>query len=342
MSLSRFPNTLIPNPQSLPRPIIYGHTTQYMKVLITGSIAFDILLGYEGSFADAINPKSLQNLSLSFFSPRFVRHHGGTAANIAWNLRLLGGDPLVVGTVGSDGAPYKTLLAERGIDVTYIEEKKEQVTATAIIGTDQKECQITFFHPGADIAGTWPDLADERDDLKFGIVSARDTRQMTEAMLWCDRSKVPVFFDPGQQVIAFGADELKRLTKMSAGVIVNDYEWSLLKEALKVSEKTILGLTPIAIITHGEKGVTLLSEDGTVALSSCKPDCVVDPTGAGDAFRGGFLFGLSRGWDSKTSCQLGAAMGSKVIEQEGTLMDALDLDEIRARAERAYGHALPK
>jgi len=107
------------------------------KILITGSIAYDVLLGYEGSFADAIDPKSLEHLSLSFFSPRYTRHHGGTAANIAWNLRLLGGDPLMVGTVGSDGGPYKSLLAERGVDVTYIEERKEHVTATAIIGTDQ-------------------------------------------------------------------------------------------------------------------------------------------------------------------------------------------------------------
>lgn len=314
---------------------------QKRRIFITGSIAYDVLLGYEGSFADAIDPKSLQHLSLSFFSPRFARHHGGTAANIAWNLRLLGGDPLVVSTVGSDGAPYKTLLAERGIDVTYIEEKKEQVTATAIIGTDQKECQITFFHPGADAHGTWPDLQDERDDLAYGIVSARDTRLMTAGMQWCAQQKVLVFFDPGQQIIAFSADELKRLTKMSVGVIVNDYEWGLLKDALKVNDKTILTFTPLVIITHGEKGVTLLSKDGTVVLASCKPDCVVDPTGAGDAFRGGLLFGLSRGWDMQSAIELGATMGSKVIEQEGTLMDALDLDEVRSRAEQTYGHALP-
>jgi len=164
---------------------------------------------------------------------------------------------------------------------------------------------------------------------------------MTAGMQWCAQQKVPVFFDPGQQIIAFSADELKRLTKMSAGVIVNDYEWSLLKDALKADEKTILALTPLAVITHGEKGVTLLSKDGTVTLPSCKPDRVVDPTGAGDAFRGGLLFGLSRGWDMQSAIELGAAMGSKVIEQEGTLMDALDLEEIRGRAEVTYGHALP-
>lgn len=311
------------------------------RVLITGSIAYDVLLGYEGSFADAIDPKSLQHLSLSFFSPRYTRHHGGTAANIAWNLRLLECNPLIVGTVGSDGGPYKALLAERGIDVSYIEEKKDHVTATAIIGTDQKECQITFFHPGADSKGTWPDLSDERDDLQYAIVSARDTRLMTEGMQWCAQQKVPVFFDPGQQIIAFSADELKRLTKMSNGVIVNDYEWSLLTEALKLNEKSVLALTPLVIITHGEKGVTLLSNDGTVTLLACAPDRTVDPTGAGDAFRGGFLFGLSRGWDMQNSLKLGAAMGSKVIEQEGTLMDTLDKDEIWARAERTYGQALP-
>ncbi|MDD5103624.1 MAG: carbohydrate kinase family protein [Candidatus Peribacteraceae bacterium] len=312
------------------------------RILITGSIAYDILLGYEGSFADAIDPKSLQHLSLSFFSPRFARHHGGTAANIAWNLRLLGGDPLIVGTVGSDGGSYKALLSERGIDVTYIGEHKEHVTATAIIGTDLDERQITFFHPGADAVGSWPDLSDERDDIVYGIVSPRDTRQMTSGMLWCEQQKVPVFFDPGQQIIAFSADELRRFTEMSAGVIVNDYEWSLLKTALKVNEKTILNLTPLVIVTHGEKGVSLFTKEGHVSLPACTSDQVVDPTGAGDAFRGGFLFGLARGWDTETACKLGAAMGSKVVEQEGTLLNRLDCEEVWLRAERAYGHALPK
>lgn len=311
------------------------------RVLITGSIAYDILLGYEGSFADAIDPKSLKHLSLSFFSPRYTRHHGGTAANIAWNLRLLGADPLIVGVVGVDGGSYKALLAERGIGIEYIEEKKDHVTATAIIGTDRDERQIAFFHPGADSVGTWPDLSDERDDLGFAIVSARDTRQMTEAMRWCDRMKVPVFFDPGQQIIAFSADELKRLTQLSAGVIVNDYEWSLLQEALKVTEKTILSFTPVVIITHGEKGVTLLSTKETAHLAACSPERVVDPTGAGDAFRGGLLFGLLHGWEMVDACRLGAAMGSKVVEQEGTLMDTLDIDDVRARTKRAYGRALP-
>ncbi|MDD5026817.1 MAG: carbohydrate kinase family protein [Candidatus Peribacteraceae bacterium] len=311
------------------------------RILITGSVAYDVLLGYEGSFADAIDPKSLQNLSLSFFSPRFARHHGGTAANIAWNLKLLGGDPFVVSAVGTDGGSYKALLSERGIDVRYIQEIADHVTATAIIATDSGERQIAFFHPGADAAGTWPALDQERDDLAYGIVSPRDTRQMTEAMLWCDRMKVPVFFDPGQQIIAFSADELKRLTRVGCGVIVNDYEWSLLKEALKVTEKSAKSVTPLVIVTHGEKGVTVLTKDGEMKLPACRPDRIVDPTGAGDAFRGGLLAGLSRGWKMEAACQLGAAMGSKVVEQEGTLMDTLDSDEVRSRAEQTYGEALP-
>lgn len=311
------------------------------KVLVTGSVAYDVLLGYEGSFADAIDPKSLQNLSLSFFSPRFARHHGGTAANIAWNLKLLGGDPLVVSAVGTDGGSYKALLSERGIDCRYIQEIADHVTATAIIGTDRDERQIAFFHPGADAAGTWPDLAEERDDLLYAIVSARDTRQMTEAMLWCEKMKVPVFFDPGQQIIAFSADELMRLTRMGCGVIVNDYEWSLLKDALNVSEKNVKDMVPLAIVTHGEKGVTVLSKEGEMGLKACKPDRIIDPTGAGDAFRGGLLFGLSQGWNVRSACQLGAAMGSKAVSQEGTLMDTLDVEEVRARAEETYGEKLP-
>lgn len=307
------------------------------KILITGSIAYDVLLSYEGSFADAIDPKNMQNLSLSFFSPRFARHHGGTAANIAWNLKLLGGEPLVVGTVGSDGGAYRALLAERGISVGYIQELADHVTATAIIGTDRDERQIAFFHPGADAHGAWPDLAEERDDLAYAIVSARDTQQMTAGIAWCARVKVPVFFDPGQQIIAFSPDELRRCARMSAGVIVNDYEWSLFREALKLNEETALALIPLAIITHGEKGVTVLRKEGRIDLPACTPERVLDPTGAGDAFRGGFLTGLLRGWDMADACKLGAAMGSKVIEQEGALMNAIDFDELQERMGRAYG-----
>ena len=129
-------------------------TQNHVRILVTGSTAYDVMLGYSGSFADAIDPKTLDSLAVSFYSPHYKRHHGGTGANIAWNLKLLGSDPLLVSTVGTDGQDYLTLFQDRDIDVTHLEKRDDSVTATAIIGTDSSERQITFFHPGADAVGT--------------------------------------------------------------------------------------------------------------------------------------------------------------------------------------------
>src|SRR3989344_4239911 len=206
-----------------------------MKILVTGSKAYDVLLGYDGSFADAIDPTALNRLSVSFFSPHFARHHGGTGANIAWNLKLLGGDPLLVSTVGSDGGEYLALLEERGVSTKFLEKREDSVTATAIIGTDTSERQIAFFHPGADAKGVWPNLQDHREDIAHAIISPRNPILMMEGAHWCEKYKVPFLFDPGQLIIGLSADELMFGVRSGAGVIANEYEWGLLSEKLRLS-----------------------------------------------------------------------------------------------------------
>ena len=313
-----------------------------MKVLVTGSIAYDILLQYDGSFKDAINGANLDALSVSFFSPHYARHHGGTASNIAWNLRLVDQEPLLIGTVGKDGGEYLALLEERGVRCDRVQTLEKHVTATAIIGTDSAERQIAFFHPGADAHGTWPDLSDDREDIAWGIVSPRNGALMVEAGRWLAAQKIPWLFDPGQLIIGLSKDELTTGIRTSNGVIVNEYEWSLLSEKTGISVDSLLNVNPLLIITQGEKGLTIHSKkEGKIVLPACIPEKVVNPTGAGDALRAGFLTGLSAKWPLKLCGMLGASLASFVVEQEGTLVDFLDQNDILSRAKITYGEALP-
>lgn len=314
-----------------------------MKILVTGSIAYDVLLQYDGSFKDALKGAELEKLSVSFFSPHYARHRGGTASNIAWNLRLLNQEPMLVGTVGNDGGEYIALLEERGVLCERVEQLKDHVTATAIIGTDNHGRQIAFFHPGADAHGSWPDLRDEREDVAWAIVGARNALLIMEAARWLAKAKLPWIFDPAQQIIALGEDELITGIKTSSAVIANAYEWSLLSEKTGMSVEDVLKVNPLLIVTQGEDGVVMYSKkEGTIELQACKPDKVVNPTGAGDALRAGLLTGLSKGWTLKQCGMLGASLASFVVEQEGTLIDFLDLNDVWSRAEVTYGEALPK
>lgn len=306
------------------------------RILITGSIAYDLMLGFDGSFGDVLKDKDMSRLSVSFFSPHFARHHGGTGANIAWHVRLLGGDPLLVGTVGDDGSPYLALLRERGIDTTHVEQVPGQPTAFCLIGTDSREHQITFFHPGADMSARWPDLADDREDVAWAVVSPRNPTFMIQAVAHCNAMKIPVLFDPGQQLAILGADDVRRALRQAQGVIVNAYEWDLLRTKLQCTAHDVLKDVHFLIVTRGGDGCILHEQSGETVLPACAPDKLVNPTGAGDVFRAGLLTGLSRGWDLPDAAKFGAAFASFVVEQEGTLLDTVDLDELEERKRRAY------
>lgn len=312
-----------------------------MKLLVTGSIAYDVLLHTEGAFTDAIDPAHLNELSMAFLTPRLERHYGGTGANIAWNMRLLNQNPLLVGTVGSDGGTYTTALQDRGIDTTYIQKLRKFVTATAIVCTDSAERQITFFHPGADAAGVWPDLQAERADLTFGIVSPRDVHMMAAACQWCDSAKVPYLFDPGQQVMQFGEDELQRIIRSCTGVICNAYEWELFSQKTGFSIDALLKEVKLLIVSHGEDGLTLYTPKEAIPLPACRAEKILNPTGAGDALRAGILTGLGAGWSLRQAAQLGASLASFVVEQEGALIETIDLNAVLGRAETTYGETLP-
>lgn len=312
-----------------------------MRFLVNGSVAFDLLLSHEGSFLSGIDPKNLDRLSVNYLAPGFKRHHGGVAANIGWNLALLGHAPVLLAAVGHDGHDYLKLLRSKGVDVSHVDTVPKAITATAVIATDLDERQISFFHPGADAFGTMPDFSSLKD-LSFAIMGPRNPMLMLDGAERCKKASIPFLFDPGQVVHAFGQDEFRRAITGSRGLVVNEYEWGLASGKLGWNEKEVVDAAGMLIVTLGDKGIRFVTKDGDFIVPPCKPVQVVNPTGAGDAARAGLLIGLASGWSLRDAGRLAAVLGCLLVEQEGTLLDALDVATVRKRARENYGEELPK
>ncbi|MEK7136652.1 MAG: carbohydrate kinase family protein [Patescibacteria group bacterium] len=309
--------------------------------LAAGSIAFDTLLQYDGSFVDGIDVKELDRLSVGYVTRHLVRHFGGTAANIAWNLRLLNQDVLVAASVGNDAEKYLERLRLKGVNISLVREDREDVTPQAIVATDTGERQITFYHPGADRRTETPDLAPLKSDLSYVCVSPHSVTSMMGLADACQRLAIPYLFDPGQQSLQFSRDDLRRIVKGSAALTVNAYEWGLLSDVLAWDASEVLEFTDLLVVTHGEHGFALQTKKESIVIDAVPAKKLVNPTGAGDAFRAGLLTGLAHGWDMKDAGKLGAALASFVIEIEGTQLEEFHLDDLYERAERAYGEKLP-
>ena len=310
--------------------------------LVAGSVAYDTLLQYDGSFADGIDADHLDELSVGYVTRHLVRHYGGTAANIAWNLRLLKQDALVAGSVGKDGDEYLERLREKGVNISLIQKRAEHVTPTAIIGTDTGERQITFYHPGADQMTEAADLGFLKKQLSYVLVSPHSTTSMLQTVHQCQQNHLPYLFDPGQQSLQFSRDDLQRVVRGSNAVIVNSYEWEILRNALGWDASEVLEHTPLLVITHGEHGLALQTRDESIVIKAVPTQKLVNPTGAGDALRAGLSTGIALGWDIRQSAKLGAALASFVVEIEGTQLSDFRLDDLYARAESTYGERLPE
>ncbi len=312
-----------------------------MRFLVNGSIAFDLLLSHDGSFLSGIDPKNLDRLSVNYLAHGYVRHHGGVAANIGWNLALLGQKPVLVSAVGSDGQEYLKLLQSRGVDVSFVQTVEHAVTATALIATDSDERQISFFHPGADGTATMPDFSAMKKDIAFAIMGPRNPMLMLQGAEQCRKHGIPYLFDPGQLVHAFGQDEFRHAVTGSRGLVVNEYEWGIAREKLSWQEADVVKACGLLIATLGDKGIRFVTAEHDLTVPACKPDRIINPTGAGDAARAGFLIGLASKWSLLDTGRLAAIMGCLLVEQEGTLLDRLDLKNVQKRAKENYGEELP-
>ncbi len=310
-----------------------------MSALICGSLAYDTIMVFQDQFKNHILPDKVHILNVAFLVPRMRKEFGGCAGNIAYNLRLLGGDPLPMATVGQDFGPYRKHFESCGVRLDCVREIEDLYTAQAFITTDLDDNQITAFHPGAMMRSAENHVRDVAD-AEFGIV-APDSR---EAMLqhageFAERG-VPFIFDPGQAMPLFNGEEFRALIEQAQYVTVNDYESQLLQQRTGWSEKQIAERVEAYIVTRGPNGSLIHTARQTVEIPPAHERRVSDPTGCGDAYRAGLIFGIMKGMDWATSGRIASLMGALKIEHPGTQNQRFSHDEFAEQFRQQFGYAL--
>lgn len=300
-----------------------------MAAIICGSLAFDTIMGFEGRFADQILAEQLHILNVSFLVPALRRDFGGCAGNIAYALKLLGGQPLPMATVGIDGDSYLQRLQALGIDATYVRQVSDTFTAQAMIMTDRDNNQITAFHPGA-MMQAHQTRVEPRADVRLGIISPDGRDAMLEHAAQFRAADIPFVFDPGQGLPMFNGEELARFIDQSTWVTVNDYEGKMLCDRTGWTPAEISRRVQGLVITLGAEGSEVWVQGQKTLVPAVKASAVVDPTGCGDAWRGALLFGLEKGWSLERCAALGSRVGALKIAQRGPQNYQLDFDPEQA------------
>ena len=298
-----------------------------MSSIICGSLAFDTIMHFEGKFGDQILADQIHKLNVSFYVPSMRREFGGCAGNIAYALKQLGGTPLPMATVGSDGADYVKRFQALGISCEYVKQLDDNYTALASIMTDADHNQITAFHPGA-MAQAHLTQVSARSDVRFGIISPDGRDAMQQHAQQFKDAAIPFVFDPGQGLPMFNGDELKAFIALADYVTVNDYEGAMLSERTGLSFAQISKQVKGLVVTLAEHGCEVWQGGEKTLVAPVKATDVVDPTGCGDAFRAALLFGLENGWPLARCCALGNRLGALKIAQRGGQNYLLDLQEI--------------
>lgn len=296
-----------------------------MSALICGSLAFDTITVFPGRFAEQILPDQIHILNTSFLVPTLRREFGGCAGNIAYTLRALGGDAVVMAALGADGAGYFERLQKLGVDTRFVRTVGESHTAQAIIITDRDSNQITAFHPGA-MQFAHHTVVEKRDDIALAIVAPDGRDAMIQHAQQLAEAGIPFVFDPGQGLPMFDGAELRRFVDQATWVAVNDYEGRMLcdRTGLSLAELSKLPHLRGVIVTLGAEGCELWINGQRQHVPGVKAEAVLDPTGCGDAFRGALLFGLERGWDLARCVELGNRVGAIKIATAGVQNHQLD------------------
>ena len=287
-----------------------------MSAVICGSLAFDTIMTFEGRFSEQILPDQLHILNVSFLVPALRREFGGCAGNIAYALQQLGGTPLPMATVGSDGAEYVARMHAMGISTEFVREVSDTYTAQAMIMTDRDNNQITAFHPGAMMQAHVTKIA-TRSDIKLGIFSPDGRDAMLQHAEQFKAAGIPFVFDPGQGLPMFDGQELAHFVELATWVTVNDYEAKLLSDRTGLSSAALSMRVEGLIVTLGAEGCEVWVGGEKTLVAPVAAAEVVDPTGCGDAFRGALLFGLEQGWSLARCAALGNRVGAHKIAHRG-------------------------
>jgi len=310
-----------------------------MKTLICGSMAYDNIMVFHDRFKNHILPEQIHILNVSFLVPDMRREFGGCAGNIAYNLRLLGGDPLIMATVGEDCTPYMHRLGQLGLDAALVREVPGTYTAQAFITTDLDDNQITAFHPGA-MTHSHLNKVSDAAGIGIGIISPDGRDGMIEHARQFSAAGIPFIFDPGQGLPMFDGDELLEFLKLASYCTVNDYEAKLIADRTGRTIESLAGEVEALVVTLGGDGSRIYTQETVVDIPCAEPEALVDPTGCGDAYRAGLLYGIARQWAWEKTGRLASLMGAIKIAHRGGQNHQVSREDIAKRYRAAFGHAL--
>jgi adenosine kinase len=291
---------------------------------------------FQGRFKEQILPDQIHILNVAFLVPQLRREFGGCAGNIAYNLKHLGGEPVIMATMGDDADPYLQRLDKLQLERTHVRGVPGSLTAQAFITTDLDDNQITAFHPGAMTESHLNRIGDAKD-IALAIVAPDGRDGMVEHARDLAAAGIPYMFDPGQGLPMFNGEELLAFIDKASYVAVNDYEGKMLEERTGQSLDSIAKKVKALVVTRGAEGSTIIAAGQRIDVPAVKPEAIVDPTGCGDAYRAGLLYGIVKGLDWKATGQLASVMGSIKIASKGGQNHALSRDRIAAVHRQAFG-----
>lgn len=309
-----------------------------MSVLVCGSVAYDNIMVFDDRFRNHIFPEQIHILNVSFMVPKMRRQYGGCAANIVYGLNLLGCEAHAMATVGKDFSPYAQWLDEQGISRKYLRVIEDEHTAQAFIITDMDDNQIIAFHPGA-MNRCHVNTVPEDSDIRIGLISPEGREGMICHAEQFSELGIPLFFDPGQGLSMFDSEELDMFIDRAGWIACNDYEAQVLCQRTGATLEQLARRVRALIVTLGSKGSIIYHPGGVVEIPVVKPDAVRDPTGCGDAYRAGLLYGLVNNLDWETTGRIASLMGAFKIEYSGGQGYAFELSAFSNRYEKAFKHS---
>ena len=310
-----------------------------MRTLICGSMAYDTIMVFHDQFKNHILPEQIHILNVAFLVPDMRREFGGCAGNIAYNLKLLGGEPAIMATVGEDFAPYAQRLERLGLPATHVRTVVGTYTAQAFITTDLDDNQITAFHPGA-MNFSHENKIGDASGIKLGIVAPDGREGMVQHARDFAAAGIPFIFDPGQGLPMFNGEELLNFVDLADYVATNDYEAQLMQERTGLTVEQLAKRVKALVVTRGAKGSEIYAGGQRYEIPCVEAKEVVDPTGCGDAYRAGLLYGMAKGMDWTLTGQLASLMGSIKIASRGGQNHGPARDEIMAKFKEQFGTSL--
>ncbi|MBI2436400.1 MAG: carbohydrate kinase family protein [Candidatus Magasanikbacteria bacterium] len=307
-----------------------------MSVLISGSLAYDYIMDFPDSFKNHILPDQLHILNVCFVIEKMKKNIGGCASNIAYTMKLLGSEPLILGPIGTDGSELLDFFKSNDISTKYIPKSTELMTSAAYITTDKDDNQIIAYYNGSADEATSQHIGDVTEKVSLALIAPTKKDAMLAHAKQCYDLRIPFCFDPSHQLTAFSDQELAKTIGQAKFYIGNDYELKLTQEKTGWDADELLNHVEVLIITLGERGSVIRTKDETIEIPPCPVKSVDDPTGAGDAYRGAFFAGYERGFDFKTCGQMASVASAYAIEHYGTVNHSYTMEEFSRRYEEVY------